>query len=199
MLNFLRNKKLILLTLLLSSCQYQWNQEYNLSTIPTISIPYAKGDEDGTFTAELIRTISSLGIAKISKENPDFELQINLQDQGNQTIGYRWDKQKTSGELTTNIVACEARRSIQAECLLIDLKTNKPIGPYLLDADNDYDYVDGDCIHDLVFKNSEGIKTLVLPFSLGQLEPQEAAKDASTKPLYKRLSQKIADTLFSYL
>ena len=186
------------IALLHSSCSYRWNGLNNDSNIPILSIPYIEGDEDGSFTSELVRTITSLGIAKVQKFNQTYTLKVLIQDTGTQTIGYRWDKQKVSGELKDNIVDCEARRSLKAEVSLIDPQNLKVLmGPFTVETTADYDYVDGDCIHDLQFTNSYGIKTLVLPFSLGQLEPKESALEASTKPLSKKLSQKIADCLFT--
>lgn len=194
LINFL----FLAIALLNTSCSYRWSDLNNTSTTPIIGIPYIQGDEDGSFTAELVRTITSLGIAKVQKNNQKYILKVQIQDLGTQTIGYRWDKQKVSGELKDNIVDCEARRSLKAEFSLIDPQnSNVLLGPYTVEAAAEYDYVDGDSIHDLQFTNSYGIKTLVLPFSLGQLEPKESALEASTKPLYKKLSQKIADCLFT--
>ncbi len=71
-------------------------------------------------------------------------------------------------------------------------------GPFIISADTDYDYVDGDSIQDLAFINSEGQSITVLPFSLGQLESIESAQESATKPLYRKLAQKIADTIACY-
>ena len=70
-------------------------------------------------------------------------------------------------------------------------------GPYRVAADADYDYVDGDSIRDLTFIDSSGSTITVLPFSLGQLEPKESAALAATKPLYRRLAQKVVDAISS--
>lgn len=69
------------------------------------------------------------------------------------------------------------------------------LGPLRFMADVDYDYVDGDSLQDLQFQNAEGQHLIVLPFSLGQLEPQEAAHEAAQKPIYQKLSQKIVDAI----
>ena len=75
-------------------------------------------------------------------------------------------------------------------------------GPKRIEAIADYDYVDGDCVKDLVLDDTDlskpiPIQQTVLAFSLGQLEPQETALDASCRPLYRKLSQKILDLIYT--
>src|SRR4029077_19495678 len=94
----------------------------------------------------------------------------------NQTVGYRRDKQKVSGKIRKNIVACEGRRALTATVTLYEGGSDTiAAGPYTITAESDYDYVDGDSIQDLAFINSHGVPTTVLPFSLGQLESIESA------------------------
>lgn len=184
--------------MLLSGCGYRWSPDFPEGHRPTLVVPYASGDADGTLTAEVIRTIAASGIANIRTSEGDFRLQIILTNKPNQTVGYRRDKQKVSGEIRKNIVACEGRRSLSAEITLFEGASETiAAGPYVVSADTDYDYVDGDSIQDLAFINANGIPTTVLPFSLGQLESFESAHEAASKPLYEKLAQKIADTIFS--
>ncbi len=186
------------LFLILSGCGYRWSPDFPEGQKPTLVIPYATGDTDGTFTDEVIRTVTASGIANVKTSEGDFLLTMTLKNEPNQTVGYRRDKQKVSGEIRKNIVACEGRRSLSAEITLIERSSNKIAkGPYVISADTDYDYVDGDSIQDLAFLNSDGIPTTVLPFSLGQLESFESANEAAGRPLYEKLAQKIADTIFS--
>lgn len=188
----------LLLLIATSGCGYRWFPDFPDSHRPTIVVPYASGDEDGTFTSEVIRTLTSSGIAKVHANKGEYCLKMALVNGQNQTVGYRKDKQKVSGEIKKNIVACEGRRGISANVTLYKGSTDAiAYGPYLVTADTDYDYVDGDSIQDLSFVNSDGIPTTVLPFSLGQLESIESAQEAASKPLYEKLAQKIADTIFS--
>lgn len=196
----MRTKSLFFLLILFSGCGYRFSPEFSNQKIPTVSVPYIEGDDDGTLTAELIRTLTASGLADIRSHDAEYRLKVKIENFQNQTIGYRRDKQKVSGEVRKNIVGREGRKSITAVFSLYK-KNSEEIasGPFTLSADTDYDYVDGDSIQDLAFINSEGTSTVVLPFSLGQLESIESAQEASTKPLYEKLSQKIADTLFSAL
>ncbi len=188
----------LLLLIATSGCGYRWSPDFPDSHVPTIVVPYASGDEDGTFTSEMIRTLTSSGIAKVRANEGEYCLKIALVNGQNQTVGYRKDKQKVSGEIKKNIVGCEGRRGISANVTLYKGSTEEiAYGPYLITANTDYDYVDGDSIQDLAFINSDGIRTTVLPFSLGQLESVESAQEAASKPLYEKLAQKIADTIFS--
>lgn len=195
----MRCNKIHLLALLVTgSCGYRWTPDFPDNARPSIVVSYAKGDDDGTFTSEIVRTITSSGIASVVPYGGDFRLQISITGTQNQTIGYRKDKQKVKGKISKNIVACEARRTMQAEATIYERDSEKiAFGPYYITADTDYDYVDGDDFYDLTFVNSQGVLTTVLPFSLGQLESFESAHEAASKPLYKKLAQKIADTIFS--
>lgn len=181
-----------------AGCGYRWHPDFPDNQKPTLVIPYAIGDDDGILTSEVIRTLTASGIANVHSREGDYLLKIAILNTDNQTVGYRYDKQKVSGEIKKNIVACEGRRSLTAEVTLYKGSSDTIVeGPYKITADTDYDYVDGDSIQDLAFINSEGVRTIVLPFSLGQLESIESAQEAAGKPLYEKLAQKIADTIFS--
>jgi hypothetical protein len=113
-----------------------------------------------------------------------------------ETVGYRRDKQKISGETKKNLVAAEERRVLTVELALYEISSDRVVyGPIRLDAEADYDYLDGDSMQDLAFKNPLGIQQTVLPFSLGQLEPKEAAHEAVARPLYEKIAKKIADAV----
>ena len=184
--------------MLLSGCGYHWSPDFPDNHRPTVVVPYIIGDDDGTFTAEVIRTLTATGIAKVQKATADYLLKICIGSDQNQTVGYRRDKQKVSGKIRKNIVACEGRRILTATVTLYEGSSDTiAAGPYTITADSDYDYVDGDSLQDLAFINSNGVPTTVLPFSLGQLESIESAQEATSRPLYERLAQKIADTIFS--
>ncbi len=82
------------------------------------------------------------------------------------------------------------------EVKVADRALKDPVfGPVRLNAFVDYDYVDGDSLQDLQFRDQSGERKIVLPFSLGQLEPQEAAHEASALPLDRKIAQKIVDVL----
>lgn len=187
-------KHILWACLILSGCGYQW---YAQTERPSVLVPYIRGDDDGSLTQEIARVLTTSGKAKLATHTGELRLQVSIVSSQNQTVGYRKDKQKVSGELRKNIVGCEGRRTLTATATLYKGNSETIVkGPYTLTAYADYDYVDGDDIRELVFTNSEGVPTKVLPFSLGQLEPVESAQEATSKPLYTELAQKIADTLF---
>ncbi len=191
----LKNFILVVIVLFLSGCGYRWNHEHDL---PTVVVPYIAGDDDGTLTAHVIQTLSAKGRAKVLKEGGDYLLEISIVEDQNQTVGYRRDKQKVHGEISKNIVPCEGRRTLTAKVIVYEGSSETiAAGPYIISANSDYDYVDGDSIQDLAFINSNGVFTKVLPFSLGQLESVEAAQEATSRNLYEKLAQKIADTVLN--
>ena len=189
--------RVLFFLVLLSGCGYRWQPECPSQARPTVSVPFVQGDEEGTLTSAIVRTLTALGIADVFSHAGDLRLQIAIVDTKNQPVGYRLDKQKISGEIKKNIVACEGRKTITVEATLFEGNSDCVIkGPYTISEDADYDYVDGDSIQDLAFVNTSGVLTPALPFSLGQLESVESAQEAAHRPLYERLARKIADTLF---
>ena len=190
----------LFLLFFLGSCGYQWIPNLPDGQIPTVVIPYALGDDDGTFTGELIRTLTASGIANVQPLEASYLLKVDLVDGSNKTVGFRKSKQKVSGKVSKNLVATEGRRQLSARVTLYKKDSNTIVkGPYLITATADYDYIDGDSIQDLAFSNSRGERTTALAFSLGQLEPIDSAQEAASRPLHERLAKKITDTIFSAL
>jgi hypothetical protein len=182
------------LLLLVTGCGYHWQGDH--PHLPTITVPYAKGDEDGSLTGEIIETISTSGVAKVKNREADYRLQVEILDNQIDQIGYRRDPQKIKNKIKKNLLASENRRTLKIQATLFRGQTDEiAFGPYLLTADADYDYIDGDSFQDLTFINSDGILTTVLPFSLGQLESIESAQEAATKPIFRKISKKIVDVI----
>ena len=182
----------------LTGCGYRWQPEYPYQERPSITVLFAKGDEDGTLTQEIVRAIAVSGIADVRSRDGDYRLEIKVIDSTNETIGWRKDEQKVDGKIQRNMVAREARKTISIEATFFKGDSEQiAYGPYSITADADYDYVDGDSYEDLTFLNSAGKTQAVLPFSLGQLEPYESAQEATVRPLYSRLAQKVVDVISS--
>lgn len=176
--------------LLLGSCGYSWKG----GDVPTIAIPFAQHDEDGSFTAHMIAAISQSGKARIGSADADFRLVLSIENSSNEIIGFRKDQQQVDGKVNRNMVACEGRKTIAAQVSLFK-GSDCVLGPLTLTADGDYDYVDGDSVQDLAFFLPDGTRQIVLPFSLGQLEAVDAAQEAVTRPIYRQLAQKIVDAI----
>jgi hypothetical protein len=183
---------------LLSGCGYRWHPDFPTVSKPTITIPYVAGDGDGTLTSEIIRAVTSSGMAEVRHGQGDYRMQIAIVDSQSQTVGYRRDRQKVTGEIKKNIVSSEGRNTLTIEAALYEGSSDRiAYGPYRITAEADYDYIDGDSLQDLTFVTASGVPTTVLAFSLGQLESVEAAREAANHPLNEKLSQKIVDVIFS--
>jgi hypothetical protein len=188
----------VFLLLFLCGCGYRWQPDFPERYRPSIVVPYVSGDEDGTLTSEIIRAIAASGIASIISREGDYRLLINIVSAETESVGYRRDRQKITGEIKKNLIASEGRKTVILEAALYEGSTDRvAYGPYRIGAEADYDYVDGDSLQDLTFVNAAGVLTTVLPFSLGQLESIEAAQEAALRPLNERLAQKIVDAIFS--
>ena len=182
---------------LLAGCGYHW-QAPSLEGKPTLSIPLITGDEEGCLTAELIRAFHRSGLVAVCREGGDYRLHVSLLKQDVTTIGFRRDIERISGKPKKYLIASEARKSLTLEVFFYEGTTDRiAFGPYLITSDADFDYIMGDSLEDLVFSTPSDPLVVVLPFSLGQLEPMESAQEAANKPLYTHLSQKIVDAFFA--
>lgn len=190
--------QLLLSSILLfaGGCGYQWHTDFPEGYRPVIAVPYIQDDEDGSLTEQIVLCLQNSGLATVSASKGDYRLNVQLVKNFNQQIGYRRDKQKIKNEIQKNLVAAEQRRTANVEVTLFQGSSDKiAFGPYRFSVWADYDYVDGDSYQDLTFPGPSGAPIVVLPFSLGQLEEIEAAKFAATKPLYRKLAQKIVDVI----
>lgn len=184
------------LILLLTGCGYQWEPDYPQKLRPSVYVPWIAGDEDGNITSEIIRTLNESGLVSVSRKQGDYRLQVEIQKAETKIIGFRRDIELIRGKPTKNLIATEGRKGICVSATLYVGDSDQiAYGPYEVSADADYDYVVGDAIKDLAFSTSQNPLVVVLPFSLGQLESNEAAQEAATKPICARLAQKIVDAI----
>ena len=184
------------LSLVAGGCGYQWERQFPEGNRPIISVPFVRGDEDGSLTAEIISRLESSGLAKVSTANGNYRLVLTILGNCKNQIGYRRDRQKIKSHIQKNLVSAELRKTMDVEVTLFHGTTEDiAFGPYKISAWSDYDYVDGDSYQDLTFPGPKGEPILVLPFSLGQLEDVESAELAAAKPLYRKLAQKIIDVI----
>ncbi len=188
-------KRFSLLALLsLASCGYRWEPDYPHAKRPSVTVPFVEGDEDGTLTAEVIRTLASSGLVDVISFGGDYDLRVSIAGSSADNIGFREDPQKIDGKVRKSLLACEGRRTMTIQASLFQ-GDEIAYGPYEITTEAEYDYVDGDSIQDLTFTNPSGQFVTVLPFSLGQLESVESAQEAAGRPLYSRLAQKIVDAI----
>lgn len=148
------------------------------------------------FTSELSNSLSSSGLFNVSNSGGQYRLSVCIGQNKNDTIGYRRDPQRIKTKIKHQLLACEGRRQLEADVTLYEGNTDTiAAGPFHVVADVDYDYVDGDSYPQLTFLSKTGETVVVLPFSLGQLESIEAAQEATNRPLYRKISQKIVDVI----
>ncbi len=187
-----------LVLLLFASCGYHFEgSEKNAQT--TLSIPYIKGDGQGILNTELVKVLSSAHLFDYVQNGGALTLEASLIADGDDRIGFRFDRDPATGKRRDNIVGTENRRSMSVQIQLIDTYTQKVVfGPQVISATADYDYVDENSIRDLAFITPPGTPVTVLNFSLGQLDSVDGAHDDSDRVVYRQLAQKIADILVQY-
>jgi len=169
------------LCIICCGCGYHAGQGSHLSPYRTISIPYVKGDWDGTMTAELVKQVSQSGTLTYVHDHGSLVLNVQLIDMYDENVGFRYDRSK-HGEVKKAIIPSETRLFAVAEVSLTEAGTGRIIlGPVRLSADTVFD-------HDY-YTVRDGVNV----FSLGQVTDYDEAEDAAQRPLHARLASKIVD------
>ncbi len=166
---------------LLVSCGYQSGPQGLSARYSTISVPYIKGDVDGSFTAAVIKSVTDSGAFEYRPCNGALVLNIKEVEVEEDNIGFRYYRRK-SGKLTNDTVPTEARITSTVEVSLVDAASGCVVlGPDYISTSVDYD-------HDY-YLSRNGVNI----FSLGQLTDLEEAYDAVQKPLHEAAAEKITD------
>lgn len=181
---------------LLTGCQYHLERNQSQESPITLVIPYIKGDVDGRLNNELVQMVSQSKLFECVQNSGERILEVGIIGESDDRIGYRFDRNPTSGKLRKNIVGTENRHVVVAEVKLFDAQTHEVLaGPQILKGYSEYDYVDSNSVRDLTFINSRGEFEYTLDFSLGQLDSIEGAHDDSLTVAFRDLAQKIVDGL----
>lgn len=171
----------VLSLFILNGCGYRFGQGSIPSTYRTISVPYICGDEEGIFTAAVIREFEQAGGLRVVDSGAQLTAQINLVDLSDENIGFRYDR-KNGGKLTHHIIPTETRMIATARFSVVDVCGCKTIlGPVVLTASVDFD-------HDY-YTSRNGVNV----FSLGQLNDIDGARSAVIVPLSRALARKIVE------
>ena len=184
------------LLLLLLGCGYRFEGGESKEDVIGISIPYIKGDGEGRLNTELAKALSNSGMFDYVQNGGELILHAAIIADGDERIGFRFDRDPTSGKLRDNIVGTENRRALSVQISLVDAYTQETVlEPQVINAVADYDYVDSNSIRDLTFVAPNGTPQKVLDFSLGQLDSFEGAHDDTGIVVYRVLAQKIVEGL----
>jgi hypothetical protein len=179
-----------------SSCGYRLEEE-ELEDVGriSISVPFVKGDVDGQLTNAIVRELASTGSFRYVRDGGRYILLATVVQDHKEKIGYRYDREP-KGKLEKNLVPTEGRRILGAQVSIQETRTGKILlGPTIVKASIEYDYVNSDNLADLTFFSPAGQRLTVLNFSLGQLDSIEGAEDNALDPLYRHMAQKIIDGL----
>ena len=173
---------LFLLLLFLTACGYRFGRGEILERYSTVCVPFVEGDNQGLFTATLIRTLAAKGSVAYRSSGADLALRVSLLPPSDTNIGFMFAPKKKREEISKIVVSNEARLGIGARIMVIDRRTGCPLlGPLEVWSSVDYDFEP-----DLSNINENA-------FSLGQLEMHNIAQEAAFFPLYAMLAEKIVD------
>ncbi len=193
-------KWLFALPLLFGGCGYRFDGEATEEGRITLSIPYVNGDPDGLLTDELIRQCSASGVFEYMRDGGEYSLQVNVVKDENHRIGFRYDRNDTTGAVKSNLIPIEFRRVVAAEVMFVHCPTGEiAFGPEVVTGSGEYDTVNPSAVTDLTFINPLGVREKVIQFSLGQLDTPEGGQDNVRVPLYRDLAQIIVDGIVNTL
>jgi hypothetical protein len=188
------------LSLILSGCGYRFQESQADGDPVSICVPYISGDDEGQLNNAIVRKIAENPLLEYHRNRGALTLLVSIIGDGSDRIGYQYDRNPTTGQRRKNILATENRRTLSAEVKLVETASGDVVvGPTIVKASADYDYVDAHSIVDLTFVPPHGRPQTVLDFSLGQLDSIEGAHDDAGAPIYQTLAQKIVEGLNHHL
>ncbi len=180
----------VFLLLLLLGCGYQ---TISTEDRATISIPYARGDEEGFLTSAVISEINRTGLYDLVNSGGELEVKIAIVGNSEEVVGFRFNRTEKKGKVEPNLLATENRRHLAAEVTVFRASEEDPIlGPIVVTAFKEFDYIDASTVQELAFVRPSGKLEKVIDFSEGQLDSIEGAQDNVLVPLYDDLAKKIA-------
>ena len=180
-------KRWVLALALLSSCGYQFVS--SAKDPISLSIPFIAGDPEALLQTELTRSLASTGGFTVKPSGGEYTLVVSLEEDEDERVGFRYDRDNTEGTLEKNLLGVENRRHVKAKVSLIKASTGEElITDEAVKAFVVYDYTDPGSPRDLVFSEKQS----VMQFSLGQLDSYEGAFDSSSKPVFMQLAKSIA-------
>ena len=181
------------LFVLLPSCGYQWGERESLS-LPSLSIPYLKGDTYGLFTEALIRELSCQGGMVLQRGSSDLIFDGSMCLDRAEPAGFQFDPWALGKG--KRLVANEERRLVEMEFSILSGSTGERLqGPFRVGEFVDYDFVISDSLRDLSFTSSGGKRESTLAFSLGQLDAKAGAFYSAAPLLAQRVAKKVATSL----
>ncbi len=187
------------LACLLSSCGYHFTPSTYEGEQVSLSIPYIQGDPRAQLNNELVKAFAITGRFALRQSGGDFFLQVELMSDTNDRVGYRYDRDTSSGKRLKNILGVENRRNIVAKVTLYDSHSGDVLfGPTPIKAFVDYDYVDPGSPRDLDTFTPYGPFPSIR-YSYGQLNTVEGSHDDSSSYIYAKMSQKIAECIVNQL
>lgn len=184
------------LGVVLGSCNYQSTSVCvdGKSVIKT-SIPVIKKDSNGLLRNYLAREMSFTNSFYYDQRSPKYELKVSITEDKNSKITFMWDRDPRTNERLDVFYPTEGSKEIVAKVELIDIATCKAvIKPFFISTSGDYDFVNP-TVRTAVEFPLNGVTTSVLQYSLGQLDAEEGAIDASYYPIYEDLAKKIVKRL----
>ncbi|MCH9621232.1 MAG: hypothetical protein S4CHLAM20_06500 [Chlamydiia bacterium] len=186
----------IAMSLLMVSCNYKSSSLcLNGQDVIETSIPVIKKDPNGYLRNYLAREMSYSNSLYYKDRRAKYNLLVSITEDRNSKITFMWDRDPVTGRDLKVFYPSEGMREVVAKVELVDAATGeKVIEPFFLNESVDYDFVNPTVRSAVEFPSTTGTQS-VLQFSLGQLDSEEGAQDASYNPVYEKLAKKIVTRL----
>lgn len=187
----------VLLALACTSCRYQAaSLNINGDAVVETSIAVIKKDPQGYLRNYLAREMATTGSLYYKDTNAKYTLKVSIEEDTNSKITFLWDRNPVTNENLKVFYPSEGMHEVVAKIELVDTQTGDAvIEPFFLNASADYDFVNPTVRNSVQFRDALGGEESILQYSLGQLDSEEGAKEASYNPVYQRLAKKIVNRL----
>ena len=103
---------LLVLLFVVSACGFRFGQGTLTQRYDSVSVPYVKGDRDGSFTTALARELATSGAFKYQRDDGDLILSVEILSIRDSRIGYRYDRD-SDGSLNERIIPAAGRMTVE--------------------------------------------------------------------------------------
>lgn len=189
---------LIFLMLGLSSCKNYSASKLTIDgdSVITTAIPVIRKDPNGYLRNYIAREMSYTNSLYYKDRGAKYQLLVTITEDTNSKISYMWDRDPvTNGNLGV-FYPTEGMKEVIAKVELIDRKTGSTvIEPFFVKAEAIYDFVNPTVPDTVEFQTAFGGDESILQYSLGQVDSELGAKEATYNPVYQRLAKKIVSRI----
>ena len=179
------NRLVLAALFVFSGCQYQFVQPKNQ---PTLELSFKGAYTSAAFEEEMRLELQRATGYRVVHSNGRYLVEITLDQQRKETIGFLHDRQPLTGEILDRLFPNEGRAVLGAKITLIDKHDLKSIFENRrLFASADFDFTNPNTLRDTLYDNQP-----LVEYSLGQFDSEYGSYDVAYGLAKKKLAKQLA-------